>query len=76
MNNSKRIEMALQLNTHDRFYSYWFEQLSKPENSKKTKTQIFEEVNDLYREIFNTDKGKYSSYNSFQTVVSRLRKNR
>ena len=68
------IEIAQQLVTHDKFYKFWFEQLSKPENREKTKTEVFHQVNDLYIKIFNTKKGRYSSYRSFMNTITRMRK--
>ena len=69
-----KFEIAQQLATNEKFHTYWFEQLSKPKNRYKTKTEVFHQVNDLYMEIFNTNKGRYSSYKSFMTTVSRWRK--
>ena len=69
-----KFEIAQQLVTHDKFYKYWFEQLSKPENKLKTKTEVFNQVNDLYIQIFKTNKGRYSSYKSFMNTVTRSRK--
>lgn len=69
-----KLEIAQQLVTHDKFYRYWFEQLGKPENRHKTKTEVFHQVNDLYIKIFNTKKGRYSSYRSFMNTVTKARK--
>ena len=73
-NLKNKFEIAQQLVTHDKFFKYWFEQLSKPENSLKTKTEIFNMVNDLYMQIFKTNKGRYSSYKSFMNTITRARK--
>ena len=51
-----KFEIAQQLATNEKFHTYWFEQLPLPENHNKTKTEVFHRVNDLYMEIFNTDK--------------------
>ena len=69
-----KFEIAQQLVTNEKFYTYWFEQLSKPENRLKTKTEVFNQVNDLYMEIFKTNKGRYSCYKSFMNTVSKWRK--
>ena len=66
------LELAIQLHTKEGFYQYWFEQLSKRENREKTKEQVFEYVNNLYKEVFKMEKGRYSSYTSFLIIVKRL----
>jgi len=68
------LELAQQLHTNDGFYQYWFEQLSKRENREKTKEQVFEFVNDLYKEVFKVKKGRFSGYTSFLNMVKRIRR--
>ena len=74
-NDSRKLELARQLITHDGFYNYWFQCLAAPEFEGKTKPEIFDIVNDKYREVFNQRSGKYSNYKSFQVVSRRTIKN-
>ena len=70
-NVKNKLEIAQQLVTTDGFHQYWFESLALPENRNKTKAQIFEQVNDLYKEVFNKKIGKYSNYRSFMITIKK-----
>jgi len=72
MKNTDLLKIAYRINTHESFYSYWLQQLTDPKNRHLSKIQIFDEANALYKKIFKTKKGKYSSYNSFQRKLSYL----
>lgn len=67
-------QIAKKIVSHEGFYNFWFEQLALPDHQDKTKIEVFNVVNDLYKKLLNQPTGKYSSYNSFQTTVTRLRK--
>jgi len=57
------------------FYQFWFEQLGAPENKDKTKKEVFEQVNDLFCEVFQSDHGRFNSYRGFRIAVDELMNN-
>ena len=68
------LEIAQQLVTNEGFFHYWFEQLGKPQNHKKTKAEVFEEVNSTYMSVFKVKKGKYNSYDSFRIATQKRKR--
>lgn len=71
---AKRLEIAEQLVTDDKFYKYWFKQLSVPENRDITSIDVFNKVNDLYKDLFKTDQGRYINYQDFRNTIETIRK--
>jgi hypothetical protein len=66
----KITDLMRKLATNDGFYHYYVSRLGKHKNNR----ECFEEVNDLFFELFG--EYKYSSYGSFKSIWSRIHKHR
>lgn len=69
-NQQEQIEIMKKLGTASGFYNYYFNQLP---NFKST-SDCFNYVNKLYYQFFG--EFRYSSFNTFQSTVSRKKQNR
>ena len=68
----KKLKLAMQISTDEKFYKFWFEQLTEPENKELSKIEVFNKVNNLYKDTFGTDQGLYTNYNAFMSKMDKI----
>ena len=68
---SKRLKIGVQLNTDQKLYTYWFKQLINPVNRDLSVIDVFNKVNNLYKETFNYNQGRYKSFDEFMNTTKK-----